>query len=155
MRRAPLALRAALLSLLLFAAFVAIWHLATLPKGGRAAMDPEYAKLMGAGATQGKSAMPTPADVGAAIAGHLADPFFDRGPNTKGIGIQLGYSIGRVLIGFALAVIVGVPLGFVIHHATRRHYSSSSHEGLSLCAQYWHFLGGVWLVLVTMLYLGN
>jgi heme/copper-type cytochrome/quinol oxidase subunit 3 len=26
---------------------------------------------------------------------------------------------------------------------------------LSLCAQYWHFLGGVWLVLVTMLYLGN
>jgi cytochrome c oxidase subunit 3 len=56
----------------------------------------------------------------------------------------------------ALHVIGGfVPLGFVIHHAWRRHYSSSSHEGLSLCAQYWHFLGGVWLVLVTMLYLGD
>jgi len=56
----------------------------------------------------------------------------------------------------ALHVLGGfVPLGFVIHHAARRHYSSSSHEGLSLCAQYWHFLGGVWLVLVTMLYLGN
>lgn len=56
----------------------------------------------------------------------------------------------------ALHVIGGfVPLGFVVHHAWRRHYSSSNHEGLSLCAQYWHFLGGVWLVLVTMLYLGN
>ncbi|MES1188563.1 MAG: cytochrome c oxidase subunit 3 [Myxococcales bacterium] len=43
----------------------------------------------------------------------------------------------------------------MLHHAWRRHYSSSNHEGLSLCAQYWHFLGVVWLVLVTMLYLGN
>jgi cytochrome c oxidase subunit III len=56
----------------------------------------------------------------------------------------------------ALHVIGGfVPLGFVVYHATRRHYSSSNHEGLSLCAQYWHFLGGVWLVLVSMLYVGN
>lgn len=56
----------------------------------------------------------------------------------------------------ALHVLGGfVPLGFVVHHALRRHYSSSSHEGLSLCAQYWHYLGGVWLVLVTMLYFGN
>lgn len=56
----------------------------------------------------------------------------------------------------ALHVLGGfVPLGFVLHHALRRHYSSSSHEGLTLCAQYWHYLGGVWLVLVSMLYLGN
>ena len=56
----------------------------------------------------------------------------------------------------ALHVLGGfVPLGFVIHHAVRRQYSSSNHEGLSLCAQYWHFLGGVWLVLVSSLYLGN
>jgi nitrate/nitrite transport system permease protein len=109
-----LPLRAALVSLILFVVFVAVWHLATLPKGDAAAMSPEYAKLMGATATQGKSAMPTPLDVGTAIVSHLADPFFDRGPNTKGIGIQLGYSIGRVLLGFSLAVLVGVPLGFVI-----------------------------------------
>ena len=80
---ATLPVRAALVSLLLFAAFVAAWHLATLPRGGSAAMDSEYAKLMGSTATQCKSAMPTPWDVGAAIATHLADPFFDRGPNTK------------------------------------------------------------------------
>lgn len=56
----------------------------------------------------------------------------------------------------ALHVIGGyVPLGFVIYHAQQKHYTSSSHEGLTLCAQYWHYLGAVWLVLVTMLYLGN
>ena len=56
-------------------------------------MDPEYAKLMGATATQGKSAMPGPAEVGAKIWQHLKDPFYDRGTNDKGIGIQLAYSI--------------------------------------------------------------
>lgn len=56
----------------------------------------------------------------------------------------------------ALHVIGGfVPLGFVIHHAQARQYSSSNHEGLTLCAQYWHYLGAVWLLLVSMLYLGN
>jgi len=56
----------------------------------------------------------------------------------------------------ALHVLGGFfPLGFVLYHAVRRHYSSSSHEGLTLCAQYWHFLGAVWLVLVGTLYLGN
>ncbi|MBC8076184.1 MAG: heme-copper oxidase subunit III [Chloroflexales bacterium] len=56
----------------------------------------------------------------------------------------------------ALHVIGGfVPLGFVVHHASKREYSSSRHEGLSLCAQYWHYLGVVWLILVAMLHLGN
>jgi cytochrome c oxidase subunit 3 len=56
----------------------------------------------------------------------------------------------------ALHVVGGfVPLGFVVHHASKRQYSSSRHEGLSLCAQYWHYLGVVWLILVAMLYLGN
>jgi nitrate/nitrite transport system permease protein len=111
---ASLSLRAVLLSVLLFAGFVGIWHVATLPKGAAPAMNAEYAKLMGVTATQGKSAMPTPWDVGRAILAHLADPFFDRGPNAKGIGIQLIYSIGRVLLGFSLAVAIGVPLGFLI-----------------------------------------
>ena len=62
----------------------------------RSKMDPEYAKLMGATATQGKSAMPGPAEVGAKIWQHLKDPFYDRGTNDKGIGIQLAYSIARV-----------------------------------------------------------
>ena len=52
-------------------------------------MDPEYAKLMGATATQGKSAMPGPLDVGAKLWEHLKQPFYDKGPNDKGLGISL------------------------------------------------------------------
>ena len=77
-------------------------------------MDPEYAKLMGITATQGKSAMPGPLDVGATLWNHVKRPFYDNGPNDKGLGIQLGYSIGRVAIGYFLAVAVALPLGFLI-----------------------------------------
>ena len=59
--------RAALVSLLLFGLFVGVWHLATMGSGHAATMDPEYAKLMGTTATQGKSAMPGPLDVGAKL----------------------------------------------------------------------------------------
>jgi len=44
----------------------------------------------------------------------LADPFYDRGPNDKGIGLQLGYSVLRVAAGYSLALLVAVPLGFLI-----------------------------------------
>ncbi|HSR56342.1 MAG TPA: nitrate ABC transporter permease, partial [Alphaproteobacteria bacterium] len=52
--------------------------------------------------------------VGAEIWDHVSDPFYDKGPNDKGIGIQLGYSILRVMAGFLLAMLVAVPLGFLI-----------------------------------------
>jgi cytochrome c oxidase subunit 3 len=45
-----------------------------------------------------------------------------------------------------------VPLGIAIARARRREYSSSRHEGVRLCAQYWDFLGVVWLVLLTTLH---
>src|SRR5258708_30472542 len=91
--------RALLVSLLVCGALVLVGHAATLAKGGGAVLDPEYAKLMGASATEGKSGLPSPAEVGAVLIGHLADPFFDRGANSKGIGIQLAYSLARVLLG--------------------------------------------------------
>ena len=56
--------RAAMVSLLLFGLFVGVWHLATMGSGPAVPMDPEYAKLVGATASQGKSAMPGPAEVG-------------------------------------------------------------------------------------------
>jgi nitrate/nitrite transport system permease protein len=111
---ASLGFRAAVVSLALFALFVTAWHLATRGTGPVAQMDPEYAKLMGATATQGKSAMPGPLDVGAKIWEHLKDPFYDRGSNDKGLGIQLAYSIARVMIGYLLAVAVAIPIGFLI-----------------------------------------
>ncbi len=107
--------RAVALSILLLGLFVGIWHLATLPSGGAQVVDDEYAKLVGASAAAGqKSAFPTPSDFIAKLGAHLSDPFFDRGPNDKGIGIQLAYSLGRVLSGFALAALVAIPLGFLI-----------------------------------------
>jgi nitrate/nitrite transport system permease protein len=109
-----LTLRAALVSLILFGAFIAAWHLATLSGGSVVSMDPEYAKLVGATASQGKSAMPGPAEVGRKIWEHLKDPFYDRGSNDKGLGIQLGYSIARVMTGYLLAVAVAIPIGFLI-----------------------------------------
>jgi nitrate/nitrite transport system permease protein len=69
---------------------------------------------MGQSATTGKSAMPGPLDVGATLWKHLKDPFYDRGPNDKGLGIQLAYSIGRVALGYGLAVLVAIPIGFLI-----------------------------------------
>ena len=89
MEQALLTARAGLLSLVILAVFVGAWHIATAGSGPATKMDPEYAKLMGATATQGKSAMPGPAEVGAKIWQHLRDPFYDRGTNDKGIGIQL------------------------------------------------------------------
>ncbi len=44
----------------------------------------------------------------------MSDPFYDAGPNDKGIGIQIGYSLYRVLAGYFLAALVAIPLGFLI-----------------------------------------
>jgi nitrate/nitrite transport system permease protein len=109
-----LRLRAAIVSIALFAAFIGVWHIATRGTGAVASMSPEYARLMGLTATAGKSAMPGPLDVGAKLWEHLQRPFYDNGPNDKGLGIQLGYSIARVGLGYLLAVIVAIPLGFLI-----------------------------------------
>jgi nitrate/nitrite transport system permease protein len=106
--------RAALLSVVMLFAFLLAWHVGVQGTQSVQQMDPEYARLMGATATQGKSAMPGPLDVGAQIWTHLKEPFYDRGPNDKGVGIQLAYSLGRVLLGYFLAVLVALPLGFLI-----------------------------------------
>ena len=110
---ASLRVRAAILSIVLLAAFALVWELATQDSGGGAAMDPEYAALMGATA-KGASAMPGPLDVAAELWRHVTDPFYDAGPNDKGVGIQLAYSLARVLVGFGLAALIAIPLGFLI-----------------------------------------
>jgi nitrate/nitrite transport system permease protein len=109
-----LALRSTVLSIALFLCFILAWHLVTRAHVTVQAMDPEYAKLMGMTVTQGKSAMPGPLDVAAKIWDHLKDPFYDRGSNDKGLGIQLAYSIARVMVGYLIAVAVAIPIGFLI-----------------------------------------
>ncbi len=107
--------RALILSLLILAVFLGAWQIATMPRQGTQVVDDEYAKLVGTSAATGqKSTFPGPVDVGAKLLEHLSDPFYDRGANDKGIGIQLAWSVLRVALGFGLAALVAVPLGFLI-----------------------------------------
>jgi nitrate/nitrite transport system permease protein len=108
--------RAAVLSLLFFALFVGAWQIAAGGGADKAAtVDPEYAKLVGKEASSGaRSAMPAPLDVARKLWAHVTDPFYVRGTNDKGIGIQLAYSIARVLSGYLLAALFAIPLGFLI-----------------------------------------
>ena len=111
---ASMNIRAGVVSIALLFAFLLAWHFATSGIGAVQDMDPEYAKLMGQTATQGTSAMPGPLQVGAQLWEHIKSPFYDNGPNDKGVGIQLGYSIARVLVGYLLAVAVAIPIGFLV-----------------------------------------
>ena len=113
-KRLPVAARAAVLSALLLVALIAMWYVATLPAGSATAGNDEYARLMGQASGQRSGGFPTPMQMGETIVAHLADPFHDNGPNDKGIAIQLGYSLARVMAGFALAALLAVPLGFAI-----------------------------------------
>jgi len=58
--------------------------------------------------------IPDPATVGAAALKIFADPFYSKGPNDQGIGWNVLSSLERVGIGFGLAALVGIPLGFMI-----------------------------------------
>ena len=115
-----LAAQASLLSLLLLAFLLGVWHLATLQPEAVAgpamtAEQAEYAKMLGKEAGAKKSdGFPTLAQMGQTVARHLADPFYDNGPNDKGIAIQLGHSLLRVALGFGAAALVAIPLGFLI-----------------------------------------
>jgi nitrate/nitrite transport system permease protein len=44
----------------------------------------------------------------------FADPFYRKGPNDQGIGWNILSSLKRVGIGFGLAALIGIPLGFMI-----------------------------------------
>ena len=114
-------LRAALLSVLIFLALLGVWHVATTggtvagSAAGMTAEEIEYAKLTGKDPGAARSGgFPTLAQMGTTVWSHLSNPFYDNGPNDKGIAIQLGHSLGRVALGFGLACMVAIPLGFVI-----------------------------------------
>jgi nitrate/nitrite transport system permease protein len=63
---------------------------------------------------QGGGQIPTPAKVWDAAVKVFADPFYRKGPNDQGIGWNILASLQRVGIGFGLAALVGIPLGFLI-----------------------------------------
>ena len=59
-----------------------------------------------------------------------------------------------LLTGLHAAHVVGglVPLGIVIQRAREREYSSSRCEGVRFCVWYWHYLGVIWLVLLSVMF---
>lgn len=58
--------------------------------------------------------LPGPVDTLATLRELLGGAFLPDGPAGKGIGLQLLDSLSRVLRGFAMAAVVGIPLGFLI-----------------------------------------
>lgn len=103
--------RAALLSVLMLVVGLLIWE-AAIPAQKAAKELTEYEILTGAGSP--KAGVPPPSQVIIKAWDQLSDPFYDAGPNDKGIGIQIGYSIYRVLTGYLFAALIAIPLGFMI-----------------------------------------
>jgi nitrate/nitrite transport system permease protein len=103
--------RAAILSIVMLAVGLVIWEMA-IPGQKPVGELTEYERLTGAGAQ--KAGVPPPSQVIAKAWEELSNPFYVNGPNDKGIGIQIGHSIYRVLTGYALAALVAIPFGFLI-----------------------------------------
>ena len=75
------------------AACVVVWEIISKTGGGR---------------------IPDPATVWTAAVKIFSDPFYSKGPNDQGIGWNVLMSLQRVGIGFGLAALVGIPLGFAV-----------------------------------------
>jgi len=88
-------LRVAICSLLIGAVLLGLWQAAV------------------AGKPAGKG-IPGPVAVATTAAHMLAHPFYDNGPNDKGIGLQLAASLGRMAIGYTIASVVAISLGVAL-----------------------------------------
>lgn len=108
---ASLNVRALLLSAVLLAVLLGIWEAAS-PQQKLGSELTEYEILMGG--AEPKAAVPPPSAVFIKAWEELSNPFYDAGPNDKGIGIQIGYSLYRVLSGYFLAAAIAIPAGFLI-----------------------------------------
>ncbi|TVP49022.1 MAG: nitrate ABC transporter, permease protein [Halomonas sp.] len=105
--------RAGLLAVVILALLLGLWEgLNRAPILGGGAELSEYEMLLG-GADETAS-VPPPSAIMVRAWEQLSDPFYDAGPNDKGIGIQLGYSLYRVLAGYVMAAAVAIPIGFLI-----------------------------------------
>ena len=88
-------LRVVCYSLLIGAALLGIWQASV------------------AGHPAGKG-LPGPVAVARTAAEMLAHPFYDNGPNDKGIGLQFLSSLGRLAIGYLSASVIAILLGVVL-----------------------------------------
>ena len=61
-----------------------------------------------------KGDLPSPFKTLAVFSGMWKDPFYDAGPNDKGIAIQLLASLMRVFEGFLIGTVIAIPTGLLI-----------------------------------------
>ncbi len=86
------------------------WALKALsPLAGLAFLIGIWALLTMKGTT-----FPTPLQTWDAAVALFSDPFYSNGPNDQGIGWNILFSLKRVAMGFGLAALVGIPMGFII-----------------------------------------
>jgi nitrate/nitrite transport system permease protein len=64
--------------------------------------------------TMNSTSFPTPAATWAEAVKLFSNPFYSNGPNDQGIGWNILFSLKRVAMGFGLAALVGIPMGFII-----------------------------------------
>lgn len=105
-------MRALMLAVLLLVVGLGLWeglNQTAVSSGGELS---EYEQLMaGVGET---AKVPPPSEILTRAWEELSNPFYDAGPNDKGIGIQLAYSLYRVLAGYIMAAAIAIPIGFLI-----------------------------------------
>ena len=63
----------------------------------------------------------------------FGDPFYRKGPNDQGIGWNILNSLGRVGIGFGLAALIGIPLGFMISRLGSSQHDLADRQPLRPC----------------------
>ncbi len=61
-----------------------------------------------------KGSIPSPSATFTQAVTIFSDPFYSKGPNDQGIGWNILSSLKRVALGFGLAALVGIPVGFMI-----------------------------------------
>ena len=86
-----------------------VWLKTLPPMAGLALLIGLWALL-----TIKSTSFPTPGATFDAAVKLFADPFYRKGPNDQGIGWNILFSLQRVAVGFGLAALVGIPLGFII-----------------------------------------
>jgi nitrate/nitrite transport system permease protein len=58
--------------------------------------------------------IPSPKDTFVQAVQIFSDPFYSKGPNDQGVGWNVLSSLKRVAMGFGMAAVVGIPVGFMI-----------------------------------------
>lgn len=74
--------------------------------------------LLWALVSKGSDGLPGPYETWISAVELFSDPFYVNGPNDQGIGWNILNSLQRVGMGFGMAALIGIPLGFMIGRFT-------------------------------------